>query len=276
MRIAVVQTAPQKGATESNRAGAIRWIERVPAALYVLPELAFSGYNFRSAREARALSEPLTGATFRALATVCAERKVHVAYGFPERRGPRLYNSAALVGPRGLVGLYRKVHLFGKERAFFSSGRAPFQTWRVGDARVGMMICYDWIFPEAMRCLALDGADLVLHPANLVLPHCPDAMVTRSLENRVYTATADRVGVETGAAGHLGFQGRSQVVSPSGEVVVRLDGRREGVGVAVIDPRSARDKRLPSGNDLFKDRRPALYRGANPRSRRLADDGRVY
>lgn len=260
MRLAVVQTAPKKGAEAFNRGRARALMARAPADLYVLPELAFSGYNFASRREARARAEPANGASARWARDFCRTTGAHVLYGFPEVSGGRIYNAAALVGPGGLRGVYRKIHLFGKEKVFFRGGDAPCPVWRVGSFRVGVLICFDWFFPEAARGLALAGADILLHPSNLVLPHAPDAMITRCLENRVFAATANRVGLEDGAAGQLTFIGRSQIVSPRGQRLVRLGPSGAGIATTTIDPRVARDKRLTTGNDLFRDRRPAFYR----------------
>ena len=122
------------------------------------------------------------------------------------------------------------------------------------------MICFDWRFPETARTLALAGADLIAHPSNLVLPHCPQAMVTRCLENRVFAITADRTGVEERVHGHpLHFIGQSQVVDPDGNVLYRASKNDEEVRVVEIDINKARDKSINSKNDLFEDRRHDLY-----------------
>ncbi|MFO0767873.1 MAG: nitrilase-related carbon-nitrogen hydrolase [Nitrospiraceae bacterium] len=92
------------------------------------------------------------------------------------------------------LGCYRKTHLFFEETLFFDPGDSGFQVWDVGGAKVGVMICFDWFYPESARTLALMGADIIAHPSNLVLPHCPDSMVTRCLENRVFSITANRIG----------------------------------------------------------------------------------
>jgi predicted amidohydrolase len=127
--------------------------------------------------------------------------------------------------------------------------------------KVGLMICFDWYFPELARSLALRGAELLLQPANLVLPHCPQAMITRSLENRVFSATCDRVGVETNGEVRHSFIGSSQVVSPTGELLVRLSGDREEVARVEMDLARARSKAVGQHNDLFADRDPAHYAG---------------
>ncbi len=110
------------------------------------------------------------------------------------------------------------------------------------------------------RALALKGADLIAHPANLVLPYCPDAMVTRCLENRVWAVTANRIGTEArGGKTPLRFIGQSEVVSPRGEILYRASFDQEELRVVEIDPSAARDKCLNPYNDLFAQRRPELY-----------------
>ena len=120
------------------------------------------------------------------------------------------------------------------------------------------MICFDWIYPESARSLALRGAQIIAHPSNLVLPHCPDAMITRCLENKVFAATADRVGTEDRGGNPLTFIGKSQVVSPAGSVLVRL-GDEEGVAVVEVDPHEADAKSINEHNDLLRQRRPDQY-----------------
>ena len=120
------------------------------------------------------------------------------------------------------------------------------------------MICFDWRFPETARSLALLGADLIAHPSNLVLAHCPQAMITRCLENRVFAVTADRVGTED-RMGVLKFIGQSQIVDPDGNILVRASETEEEVQIVEIDLEKARDKFLTPNNHIFKDRREDLY-----------------
>jgi predicted amidohydrolase len=165
-----------------------------------------------------------------------------------------------VVGPNGFIGLYRKSHLFYEETLWFSPGNTGFKVFHAGGAVIGVMVCFDWFFPEAMRLLALAGADVICHPSNLVLPHAPNAMKTRCLENRVFAITADRVGFEErGGRERLTFIGTSQIVSPQGEVLVRASTDQEEVQVVSIDPKDARRKTINRYNHLFADRRPELY-----------------
>ena len=118
------------------------------------------------------------------------------------------------------------------------------------------MICFDWFFPESARTLALRGADIIAHPSNLILPHCPDAMVTRCIENRVFAVTANRIGSEQrGDKEKLMFIGKSQIASPMGEILYRASGDKEELTVVEIAVERARDKNLNSFNDLFDDRK---------------------
>lgn len=225
------------------------------ADLWVLPELATSGYVFRSKKEVAAAAETFPeGPTFKRLAEFARANDTAVVIGFPERAGNKFFNSAALITARK-ESLYRKVHLFDAEKKFFSPGNLGFPLATVKGVKVGMMVCFDWFFPESCRSLALKGAQVIAHPANLVLPWGPEAMRTRCLENRVFAVTANRVGTERG----LRFIGHSQVVGVRGDVLVRASTSGTAARVVAIDPARARDKRLAGANDLFADRRPASY-----------------
>lgn len=258
MRIAVVQTSPVFGDVESNVTNSLSLIEKVDADLFVLPELFNTGYNFFDVTEVRSLSETVSGFTLKAVGEFAKKKPCHVAYGFAEK-ADSLYNSAALVGPEGLVGLYRKVHLYYRENLFFAPGNLGFPVFDLPFGKIGMMICFDWIYPESARTLALRGAQLIVHPSNLVLPHCPDAMVTRCLENRVFAATANRVGRENRGEIDLTYLGKSEIVSPRGEILKRLGETEVGVAIADIDLSAAVNKRINEFNDLLVGRRADQY-----------------
>jgi 5-aminopentanamidase len=258
MIVGVVQTDPVIGSVHNNRRAAFELMSSQHADLYVLPELFTSGYNFLSLEEARASAETADGPTCAAMTDFARAHSCYVVYGFPEL-SDRLYNSAALVGPDGLVGLYRKVHLFDRENLFFAPGNLGFPVFNLPFGTVGIMICFDWIYPESARSLALRGADLIAHPSNLVLPYCPDAMVTRCLENRVFAATADRVGRENRGGIDLTFTGLSEIVTPKGQILKRLGPSEASIAVAECDLRQAKNKRINGFNDLFSGRRPGEY-----------------
>ncbi|MDD5095699.1 MAG: acyltransferase, partial [Dehalococcoidia bacterium] len=244
MRIGVYQNCPRFGEVDYNVEQALRDLETTEADLIVMPELFNTGYQFISRREVEDLAEEVpSGKTSQALLGLSRDKKMFVVFGLAERHGEKFYNSAAVVGPKGFVGIYRKVHLFSEEKTLFDRADTGFQVFDLGFARIGVMICFDWIFPESARVLALLGADIICHPANLVLPHCQKAMVTRSLENGIFSATANRIGVESrGHKGALTFTGESQILDNAGRTLTRLGPHEAGVAVADIAAQRARNK----------------------------------
>lgn len=266
MRAGFFQFEPVFGDREQNIDRVVRALASTDADLVVLPELFASGYQFVSHEEAAQLSEEVPhGYTTDLLAEFSRRKGIYVVAGLPERDGNRYFNSAILTGPEGYVGVYRKTHLFFEEKLWFTPGDTGFQVFSTDIGRIGIMICFDWIFPESMRTLALMGAEVIAHPANLVLPHCPSAMPIRCLENRVYAVTANRVGREQRKEGpELTFIGTSQIVGPDGAICARAPETAEALMIANIEPERARDKSLNPFNDLFQDRRPAMYLTANP------------
>ena len=242
--------------TVSNR------LSQVQCDLMVLPELFASGYQFISKQEVEELAELVPeGPTTQRLIQVAGDRRMVLIAGLPERDGANCYNSAVIVTPSGFLGCYRKTHLFYEETIFFSPGNTGFQVWDIGSAKIGIMVCFDWFYPESVRTLALKGADIICHPSNLVLPHCPEAMVTRCLENRVFTITANRIGSEArGGKKPLTYIGQSEIVSPGGAILSRAPSDQDSLRVLDIDPHEARDKSLNPYNDLLRDRRTQFYK----------------
>lgn len=122
------------------------------------------------------------------------------------------------------------------------------------------MICFDWFFPEVARSLALAGAEIIAHPANLILPYCPDAMVTRCIENRVFAITANRIGSEQrGGKRRLTCIGRSEVVDPKGRILRRAPSDKDSLEIVEINPHEARNKKISPRNHLFRDRRTQFF-----------------
>lgn len=258
MRIAVVQTNPVFGEVTSNVESAISQMADADADFFVLPELFNTGYNFIDGGELDRLAEKDSGFTFQAISEFSRKKGCTVVYGFAEK-ADRIYNSAALVGPAGITGIYRKIHLYYRENLLFAPGNLGFPVFDSPFGKIGLMICFDWIYPESARTLALKGAHLIAHPSNLVMTHCPDAMVTRCLENRVFSATANRVGRENRGGVDFTYIGKSEIVSPRGEILTRMAGQQAGVAIAEIDLSSARNKRINEFNDLMEGRRPDQY-----------------
>jgi predicted amidohydrolase len=193
-----------------------------------------------------------------------------VIYGFLEADGVRIYNSAAMVGPNGLVGYYRKLHLpfLGVDRFTTPGNRLDVFELKSSsdlptDLRIGLNICYDCSFPESARVLMLKGADLIVLPTNwpptsgLASDFIPNA---RALENHVYFISVNRVGTERGFA----FIGKSKFCDPSGREIDFANHNQEAIIYGEIDPSRARQKHLvniPGVHEVhrLKDRRPDMY-----------------
>jgi len=260
-KVAVVQFAPKLMDVEHNLAKMLAMIGQCKADLVVLPELITTGYVFRNADEIIPLAESIpSGVAFRAIRELAMKTDVSVVYGFAEKDGNKLYNSSVLINPNGDFMVYRKIHLFMREKLLFSPGdKGFFVSEAKGGVKVGMMICFDWQFPEAARSLALKGAQIICHPSNLVLPWCQQAMLTRSLENRVFSITANRIGHEKNGDLEETFTGRSQIIGKQGSILARLTEDEEDLAVVEIEPMLANDKKITDLNDAFRDRRPEFY-----------------
>jgi predicted amidohydrolase len=262
MNIGYVQNDPVYGEPAANLRTVEAAMGTAEADLWILPELFASGYLLGNRVESARLAEPIPGGpTAQGLLRIARERGCAIVAGLPESAGGRIFNAAIAVDPSGLRAVYRKVHLFSREKEWFDPGDTPFPVIDLAGARVGIMICWDWRFPEVARTLALGGAQLIAHPSNLVLPYCQAAMVTRALENRLFTVTVNRIGRESRAGSDLTFTGGSRIVSHEGRVLSDAPAGAASVDVVEIEPALADDKRATEQNDLFADRRPEFYRG---------------
>jgi len=262
LQIATIQTQPEFGTVTANIDTALGFVP-TGCDLAVLPELFNTGYQFTSRAEALGFAEDLTadqsGPTVGRLAEFAGDTGTTLVAGLAEVCGDNLYNSAVLVRPDGSRGLYRKVHLFGEEKALFTPGDLGFPIFAACGTTVGLMICFDWLFPEAARSLALGGAEILCHPSNLLLPWCQAAMITRCQENMVVAVTSNRIGTENRTGTPLTFSGRSQIVSRLGERLAARGADDTGAAVAMV-PIIEKDKLFTPHNDLWGDRRPDMYR----------------
>jgi predicted amidohydrolase len=261
MKIGYLQMNPELGRVDRNLTRIKRLIDGVQADLLVLPEMCTTGYLFLTRDELAEVAEPVVGGrTTTFFQELAAKTDIHLVFGMVEQANRKLYNASVVVDPSGKVHTtYRKVQLFLNEKDLFAPGdRRPF-VHTVGDAKIGQMICFDWIFPEIARCLALKGADIICHSANLILPYAQKASVTRAIENRVFFIISNRVGREERGGQRLEFTGQSQIVDPKGNVLVRSDGVSEEVRVVRADLALARDKLVTPRNHILNDRRPEMY-----------------
>ncbi|MBY9017766.1 MAG: acyltransferase [Candidatus Lokiarchaeota archaeon] len=260
MKIGYVQTHPLFGAKDTNFEHVKGLLHGVKADLLVLPELFATGYAFISTTELQSLSEEVDGPTFQFLKEQSQKTGAVLIGGFAERDGDKIYNSAMSVYKNKILGIYRKIHLYYKEKEWFSPGDKTPEVFKVNGVNIGVMICFDWFFPETIRTLALQGAEIIAHPSNLVLPYCQKAMETRCLVNRVYAITSNRIGREQRGEDDFFFTGASQITSYNGEIISSSQNNDIGTDVVEIDIEKARDKNLNQYNNIFEDRRPELYR----------------
>lgn len=265
VRVAFLQFSPAYLQVEENLTTVESHLSSLTVDLLVLPELFTSGYFFHSRTDLAHAAEPIPeGRSTDALQRWARSLDATIVAGLPEREGDRFYNSAVVVRPTGVVQTYRKVHLFYEEKTLFEPGDLGFrvfdETAEDGtEYRLGVMVCFDWYFPEAARTLALKGADVIAHPSNLVLPHCPDAMPVRARENHVFTITANRHGMEEKEGETLSFIGMSEVCDPTGSILTRAPQTEDAVEVVEFNPLDARDRDINAYNDVLADRRPDAY-----------------
>ncbi len=234
-------------------------------SLVVFPECALSGYVYHSAEEARPSAVAADSGTIGLFATYCRLANIYAIIGFLEHEEATdtIYNSAAVIGPEGLVACYRKCHLpvLGIDRYVGRGNELPII--ELPFARIGILICYDMRFPEAARSLALRGADVLVVPTNWPegADSAPEFLTrARAWENRMYVVACNRVGVERGTR----FIGRSQIVAPDGAFLAQADGETETILYADIDPQKARQKKVIFEPGVFEldpvgGRRPELY-----------------
>lgn len=275
VRAAAVQLGGDWLQPDANRDRIVDWAGRLAGAgveLLVFPELATSGYcrtgsltSFDAdfAGRYHECAETIPGPTTDRLAELCTVSGCHVTVGILERDPTIpmvLYNSVALVGPGGLVGAYRKVHLPLSEKHYFRAGdQLPVFDTPLG--RIGISICYDGRFPEHARSLALDGAEIIC--ASWAIQEIPGLVddenlharsYVRAQENSVYFISANRSGAEKGIA----FIGHSAIAAPNGAVIAASHSRKEEAIEARLDAEVLERNRqlLP----IFADRRPELYR----------------
>jgi predicted amidohydrolase len=271
VKIAGVQMNVSLGNVDANlekMAAFLRQTVAAGATLTVFPECAASGYCFESPEEARRVAQPIPGPATEAMSRACRMKGTFAVFGLLEvdtqGGGERLFNAAVLVGPEGVVGCYRKVHLpFLGVDMFTTPGDRPFAVHSAGELRVGMNICYDAAFPEAARSLTLLGADLVVLPTNwppgseCTAACCVNA---RALENGIYYAAVNRVGSERG----FRFIGQSRICDPVGNTLAAATGQGEEILYAELDLARARNKhyvRVPGKHEIDRlaDRRPEMY-----------------
>jgi len=253
-----IQFNPQLGEKEKN----ISLLEELifkgkDAQLLVIPELANSGYNFESKKQAFSLAENTANSVFLDFLIDQAKKyNLFIVAGLNEEDGGKLYNTSLLVDPNGLIGKYRKIHLFWNEFDFFERGNLGLPVFDIGITRIGMLICFDWIFPEVWRILALKGAEIICHPSNLVLHYAQQAVPVHGMINKTFNITANRYGTERGVT----FSGQSILTDPTGQTLLKASEAENEVQWTDLDLDKARNKQITPRNHVLTDRIPEYYR----------------
>ena len=258
MKIATVQNSPIFGKKESNINDLIKMMDSTEAELYILPEMSYSGYQLVSTEEAASLADKVDSDNIMRFAEWSNSA---VIFGFPEAaEDGKIYNSSVFITPEGDRHIYRKSHLFYKEKIFYAPGNTGFFVKEWHGVKIGQAICFDWYFSESFRTLALLGADLIAHCTNIVMPYFQRAAFARAIENRVYIATSNRIGTEERDGEKLTYTGESVIVDPLGNYLVDAPSDKTGVFTAEIDTKLSRNKKLNDFNDVIGDRRTVFYK----------------
>ena len=267
IKIAAVQMEPNLKARKANLEKAIaktKGAAQNGSNLVVFPECALTGYVFNNRKEALASAETIPGPSTEQIENLCKELEVYVIVGMIEEADGKCFNTAVFIGPSGLIGRYRKIHLppLGVDR-YLNGGDEPFKVYETEIGNIGIHICYDCNFPESARVMVLMGADILVLPTNWPEGRgcIPDRVApTRAYENKVYFVAVNRVGIERGVK----FIGSSKIINTAGETLAEASVEDEDIIYCEIKPGIAREKRTvlkDSGFviNLIGDRRPEFY-----------------
>ncbi len=280
IKIAGMQMEPVILDRERNLTKSLELMEtaaREGAQLAVFPECCLSGYVFSSLQEAIPVAETVPGPSTEKIMDSCRRLNLHVIIGLLEKDKGKYYNTSAFIGPSGLIGKYRKLHLpyIGIDR-FLNHGDMPLEVYETDIGRIGLGICYDLDFPEHSRVLTLLGAEIIVTITNWPegIEIIPEHIIpTRVRENQVHHIAVNRVGEERGVS----FFGKSRIFDCTGALLAEGKPYREDILYAEITPALAREKHqimIPGELeiDLIKDRRPEFYRKL---TEPLADTSRI-
>lgn len=262
MRLTLIQMNSRTASRDENVARACGFVDEAAAEgaeLVVLPEFFHNEY-FPQYRDARYMdyAESADGNTQTAMKAKAREHRIHIVSTIFEAARPGFYyDTAMLINPEGeIAGKYRKVHpaaLLSLEKIYFRGG-SHFPVFRIGEWTVGFSICYDNLFPESCRCLALNGAEMIIAPyATPIGDPWENFLSTRALENGVFFAACNHVGQE----GDWHMSGKSMIIDPRGRILAKASETDEQLIHCDLDRNAVIQARR--GFPLFRDRRPDAY-----------------
>jgi predicted amidohydrolase len=261
VRVATIQMAMKVGDKKANLKKGLAMVKvaaQKGAKMILLPELFTTEY-FAWWRDTKYFdyAEPIPGPTTARVGELARRLSVYVVAPFYEKEGPGMYyNSAVLIGPKGeIIGRQRKMHIpavKSLEKLYFQPAEPNFRVFPTKYGRVGICICYDRLFPEVCRALALNGAEIIFVPiAGTIFPQV-STLDTRALENVLFVVAANKVGEEDGHR----YTGGAMIINPEGKIITQ-GGVEEEIVMADIDLEDVEKAR--KAFPYFRDRRPELY-----------------
>lgn len=257
LKIAQIQYSPTLGEIEINTEKVKLLIEKCgDSDLIILPELADTGYNFIDKKQALRISRSLNDNPFIKMLTEQSKNSgSHIVSGFSEKKGNKLFNSSIFVSPSGISGKYSKIHLFMNEKDIFEEGEGGMEVFKFGNYKLGMQICFDYLFAEPWNILAQKEADIIVHPSNLVTYNAFKVIPALAVMNKVFIATTNRIGIDH----DLKFAGKSFLCDPNGSIVSEASADKEEILFSEVDLNQAKNKMITERNHVFKDKRPDKY-----------------
>lgn len=257
LTVAQIQFSPELGNCSKNIKTIKSYLDSIDNVdLIILPELINTGYNFSCKEEAFELSNTRECVGYvDFLQDYSDSNNVHIVSGYMEKSGDELYNSSIFITPNAASGNYRKMHLFLNEQDIFKPGNLGLPTYDIKGYKFGMLICFDYLFTEIWRIMALKQVDFIVHPSNLITENAYITVPALALTNGYFIFTTNRTGTE----GDITFCGRSFACDNRGKVIKMLDSETNGVLFSKIDPSESRNKMITPRNHILKDRRIDNY-----------------
>lgn len=258
-KAAAIQFEPNFGEKERNITSLLTLVEeaaKAGAKLITTPEMGTTGYCWYDRTEVSGFVETIPGATTDRFSALARDYDCFIVVGLPEVDADThlYYNSAALIGPEGVVGIHRKTHPYISEPKWAASGDLGHQVFDTSIGRIAMLICMDIHFVETARLAVLGGADVICHISNWLAERTPAPYwISRAYENGCYLIESNRWGLERGVQ----FSGGSCIIAPDAEILAVID-EGDGIAYGTIDPAIAR-LRQSCGEPVLSQRRPELY-----------------
>jgi len=256
MKIGYVQYSPIVGEKDKNLEIIKRLLQNVSGDLFVLPEMGLTSYPKLTKESLLKHAEKLDGYLVTELTKIAKDKNACIIVGMPEVDDDKIYNTTVVVGPNGLIASHQKSHLFMEEKGSFTPGKTKPSIFEWQGNKIGLGVCYDYMFPEFWRKMALDGARLFCNTANFISNYGLPIMRTRSIENGVFSITTNRTGVD----GKEVFTGGSEIIDNRGNLLAKASNSDEEVMVVEVDLSEADDKTWNKINNLMDDRREELYK----------------